>query len=112
MSMDLAVWSPVAISLPDVLPSRAEWVETASELALEGEGWQILALIGDDSPPHEVLQKLPGAKVVVYVTLEPIGAPESAYERLEEVVRHVARVTNGVWIAANGEPNRHDEGSF
>jgi hypothetical protein len=109
MSMDLSVWCPATPSLPAVLPS-GEWVQTGSEFALEGDGWHVLALLGTEAPPQEVLERLPSATSVVYITLEPIGAPDEAYARLESVVRHVARVTGGVWVDPNGEAYSHNEG--
>src|SRR5260221_5040339 len=79
VSLDLAVWSKDPIPLPESLPSPAAWAQSGAELALEGEGWHILVMPGDDEPDDEVLSVLPEAQRVVYVTLEPIGAPTGAY---------------------------------
>jgi hypothetical protein len=112
MSMDLEVWSPRAFAFPDDLPDPGSWSGHATEFALSGDGWHILVLPADDSPPADVRAKLKDAAAVAYVTLEPIGAPDEAYRRLETVVRHLARVSGGVWVDPQGEPHRHDEGDW
>ena len=111
MSMDLAVWSKGPIPLPQSLPQR-DWVSSGPGFALETDEWQILVMHGDDQAPEEVLSALADAASPVFVTLEPIGAPAEAYEELEAIVRHLAKVSGGVWVDANGEAYSHDAGSF
>ena len=115
MSMDLSVWSPTRFELPSQLPRAQSWVRYTNEWNFEGEGWMISVLPTDrsdgDEPDDAVLEKVPDASYVAYVTLEPIGA-DAGYKFLEEVVRTLARVTSGVWVDAYGEPFAHDEGQF
>jgi hypothetical protein len=112
MSMDLSVWSPQSFELPAQLPNSSQWRLYARAWTLEAVGWHIQVLPAADHPDSNVLQKLPGASHVAYVTLEPIGADDIAYDLLEKVVRTLARVTSGVWVDPNGEPYFHDEGQF
>ena len=112
MSMDLAVWVQEEVQLPAALPDPSSWTVTESEWAFEGEGWQVLVLAADDLPEEEITTHLPNAKRVFYVTLEPIGAPDEAYEFLEKTVRGLATQGLGVWVDPNGEVFKPDEGSF
>ncbi|HEY1787287.1 MAG TPA: hypothetical protein VGJ73_03990 [Verrucomicrobiae bacterium] len=112
MSMDLAVWSARPFNLPAELPQSSAWEHAANEFAFSGKGWHVLVLPSEDEPDEEVVSKLPDAAHVAYVSLEPIGADAAGYKMLETVVRDLARKSNGVWVDANGEPYRHDEGSF
>lgn len=116
MSMDLSVWSSKPFDLPDQLPRAKLWVRHPHEWAFEGAGWQILVMptqrSARDAPSGSVLQKIPNASHVAYVTLEPIGADHAGYVLLEEVVRALARATSGVWVDPNEEAFAHDEGQF
>ena len=111
MSMDLAVWSARSFNLPAELPKSRDWKRTGKEFAFSAKGWHVLVLPSDeDEPESNIVEKLPGAAQVAYVTLEPIGADAAGYKMLEEVVRELARQTGGVWVDPNGEPYLHDEG--
>jgi hypothetical protein len=112
MSMDLAVWSARPFKLPAELPDSKAWKRTGKEFAFLKKGWQVLVLSSEDEPEDNIVEKLPGAAHVAYVTLEPIGAGPDGYKMLETVVRDLARQTGGVWVDSNGEPCLHDEGDF
>jgi hypothetical protein len=112
MSMDISVWSTGPFELPNQLPTPRQWRLYASEWTLDGVGWHIQVLPAEDDPSTRVLQRLPGASHVAYVTLEPIGADNIGYDLLEKVVRGLAQATSGVWVDPNNEPYFHDEGDF
>ncbi len=113
MSIDLSVWSPVDVQLPEALPHADSWEVTGDEWAYPGEGWHVLVMLGAGERPDDVvLQKLPGAKTVIYVTLEPVGADREGRAMLEKVVRGLARLTGGVWVDLNNMPFFADEGPF
>jgi hypothetical protein len=112
MSMDLAVWSERPFELPRQLPHADSWNSFGEEFAFEGDGWQITVLCASPPPDQSVTSKLPAARHVAYVTLEPIGADPVGYTMLEEVTRGLSRQTGGVWVAPDGEAYFHDEGAF
>jgi hypothetical protein len=112
MSMDLAVWSTRPFNFPAELPQSDSWERYGEEFSFEGDGWQVVVLSEQSEPEAPVVQKLPGASFVAYVTLEPIGAESDGYAFLEQVVRSVARQVSGVWVDSNGSAYKHDEGSF
>ena len=111
MSMDLAVWSTRPFKLPAELPKSSEWKQNGKEFAYLKKGWQVLVLCSKDMPDENIVEKLPGAAHVAYVSLEPIGAGPDGYKMLETVVRDLAR-KSGVWTDPDGEPYSHDEGQF
>jgi len=112
MSMDLAVWSRRPFDLPRELPKADSWTSYGEEFSFDGDGWQVTVLCASDEPDDTITCKLPEAKHVAYVTLEPIGADPSGYTMLEEVTRGLSRQTGGVWIDPDGEVYFHDEGTF
>lgn len=112
MSMDLAVWSERPFELPRQLPKSDSWSSYGEEFAFEGDGWQLTVLCASDQPDESVTSKLPAARHVAYITLEPIGADPPGYTMLEEVSRGLSRETGGVGIDPDGEPHFHDEGAF
>jgi hypothetical protein len=116
MSMDLCVWSSTPFELPGQLPQAKSWVRYPAEWDFEGAGWIVSVIVAqrseDDPPSDPVLQKVPDASHVAYVTLQPIGADRAGYDFLEEVVRTLARITSGVWVDPHGEAFAHDEGQF
>ena len=112
MSMDLAVWSTRDFNFPAELPRSTLWKRYAREFAFEEDRWQVLVLSEQSEPDPSVVHKLPGAKFVAGISLEPIGAEPDGYAFLEEVVRSVAREVGGVWVDSYGFAYFHDEGSF
>lgn len=110
--MDLAVWSARPFKLPAELPKSPKWKRAGKEFAFLAKGWQVLVLCSEDEPDENIVDKLPGAAHVAYVTLEPIGADAAGYKMLETVVRDLARQSGGVWTDPEGEPYFHNEGSF
>jgi hypothetical protein len=62
--------------------------------------------------PDPVVEALPAASHVTYVTLEPIGADSEGYAFLEEVVRSLARKSAGVWVDPYGAAYPYDQGTF
>ena len=113
MSMDLSVWSTRDFDLPAALPQSGLWKRYDHEFAFEAEKWQVLVLAEQSEPDPFVIEKLPGASFVAYITLEPIGAGPDGYDFLEAVVRSVARESGGVWVDALGTAAYfHDEGRF
>jgi hypothetical protein len=85
---------------------------TVSTTTQIGDGWHVLVMSAEDRPSSAVLQKLPDAAHVAYVTLEPIGADSAAYILLEKVVRAVARAADGVWVDLDGSAHFHNEGKL
>jgi hypothetical protein len=112
MSLDLSVWSCGTFDLPAQLPAGGAWELVGHEWARDGGDWQIVVVTAEEQPDESIAERLPGARAVAYVTLEPIGAPPVAFDALEEVVRQLARETNGVWVDPSGNVYRSDEGSF
>ena len=112
MSMDLSVWCSNDVKLPSQLPSSTEWHNYDNEWAYEGDGWQVLAMEGNENPTKEIKTKFPKASKIIYVTLEPIGADKVGYDLLEKVVRTLAKSCGGVWVDPNGKAYFHNEGSF
>ena len=112
MSMDLAVWSPREFDFPAELPRSNMWTRYSEEFAYEGDGWQVLVMPEQSEPDASVVHKLPDAKFVAWISLEPIGAGPDGYAFLEEVVRSVARTVGGVWVDPSYEAYLHNEGSF
>ncbi len=112
MSMDLEVWSPRPFKLPHQLPKTGFWNLEVDEWAYEGNGWHILVLAGETEPDGHILERLPDAKYVAYVNLEPIGADSDGYSLLEEVIRTLTKENDGLWINLSGIANSHDEGVF
>jgi hypothetical protein len=112
MSVDLSVWSSKPFELPGQLPQPGSWQHFAKEWCFAGDGWHVLVMSAEDRPSSAVLQKLPDAAHVAYVTLEPIGADSAAYILLEKVVRAVARAADGVWVDLNGSAHFHNEGKL
>jgi hypothetical protein len=115
MSVDLAVWSSKPFVLPDQLPHTKLWERHPMQWGFDGSGWHVLVLLASrserDTPEGAVLQRIPDASHVAYVTLEPIGADQAGYAFFETVVRALARASSGVWVDPNGEAYAHDEGA-
>ena len=88
------------------------WEAFDDEWSYDGETWQILVQAGDDEPESSVLSKLPNARRVFYVTLEPIGAEPEGYGLLEEVTRGLAKQSGGVWVDPSNNVHAFDEGQF
>ena len=112
MSMDLGVWSTRDFNFPAQLPRSTLWKRYNKEFAFEEDRWQVVVLSEQSEPDTSVVHKLPGAKFVAWISLEPIGAGADGYTFLEEVVRSVAREVGGVWVDPNGFAYFHNEGSF
>ena len=112
MSMDLEVWSTRDFNFPAELPRSTSWKRYDDEFAFEENEWQVLVLSEQSDPDPSVIHKLPGARFVAAISLEPIGAGPDGYAFLEEVVRSVARAVGGVWVDPNGSAYFHNEGSF
>jgi len=113
MSMEISVWSRGDVALPVTLPQADSWKQYGEEWAYEGDGWQVVVSLGEgDDPDEAVLEALPEAKTVVYVSLEPIGAAPAGYQWLEEVFRALARQSSGVWVDPNGVPHGADDAGF
>lgn len=110
--MDLSVWSAKPFALPSQLPQPASWQRCPKEWRFPGDGWHILVMSAEDAPPLVVLQRLPSATHVAYVTLEPIGADSAGYDLLDKVVRALARAASGVWVDVDGSAHLHSEGAF
>jgi hypothetical protein len=115
MSMDSSVWSSRPFTDTD-LPSIGNWKHYRATIAHEADSWQVEILFSNDTQddcPDFVSGLLPDAKHVAYVTLEPIGADEFGYGFLEKTIRHLARVTNGIWVDGLGtHAYGADEGIF
>ena len=112
MSMDLEVWSTKPFDLPRQLPKSSDW-KRGDEFTFRGKGWLVQVLLSDEDEPDEtIVDKLPGAAHVAYVSLEPLGANKAGYDMLESVVRELARQSKGVWVDPDGEPFLHNEGQF
>jgi len=79
---------------------------------LDGGTWQVLVVVAQDKPDGPVLEKLPAASSVAYISLEPLGAGPEGYAALETTTRHLAEVSRGVWVDPSGTVYRHDEGTF
>jgi hypothetical protein len=112
MSMDLAVWSTRDFNFPAELPRSTLWKRYDDEFAFQEDQWQVLVLPDQSEADPSVVHKLPGARFVAWITLEPIGAEADGYAFLEEVVRSVAREVGGVWVDPDGLAYFHNEGSF
>jgi hypothetical protein len=140
MSMDLSVWSEQRPELPRGLPeadrwqppevsSEANWphadlaeLTETDERGLDGpwyyvtENWlvEVLIFLVEDPRhiPEDVRAKMPSAKHVAYVTLQPIGAGRDGYEMLERVVRRLACEYAGVWPDMDGAAFTPEEGEF
>lgn len=112
MSMDLSVWSSRPFALPEYLPELAAWNRSREEWSYDGDCWQVLVFPTTAHAEDSVTTLLPGARFVAYVTLEPIGAPPSAYAFLEQTIRSLARNADGVWLDPSGSAYKYNEGSF
>ncbi len=112
MSTDLRVWSKGPFHLQQQLSEADNWQLNGEEWTFEGDGWQLLVIPGNGVPEDLIVAKLPDAANVVYITLEPIGAPAEAYRLLEKITRSLAKSSGGVWVDLCGTPNFHDEGVF
>ena len=140
MSMDLSVWSEQRPELPRGLPEAERWqppdvssegnwpqadlaeYSETGERELDGpwyyeaENWLIDVLICVIADHRHILEdvraRMPSAKYVAYVTLEPIGASRDGYEMLERVVRGLASEYAGVWANMDGVAFTPEEGQF
>jgi len=112
MGMDPAVWSTRNFNFPAELPQSGSWERYGEEFSFEGEGWLVQVLPERSEPDPAIVQVLPGANFVAYVTLEPIGPGPDGYAFLEEVVRSIAREVAGVWVDPSGSAYIHNEGRF
>lgn len=110
--MDLSVWSRTEFKIPEQLPEPDTWSCFEKECSYEGNGWQIIVLMADDEPSSEVLARFPKAQKGVYVSLEPLGAGREGYRMLENVVRSLSRMSEGVWVDAFGSVFQWNEGVF
>jgi hypothetical protein len=112
MSMDLEVWSSKTLTLPGDLPEPGRWAQYGNDFVWEADEWQVSVVQEARPPSKEVAARLSDNARGVCVTLEPIGAPEEAYRQLETTVRHLARISEGLWLSAQGTLHRHDEGDW
>ena len=113
MSMDLEVWSEMPFDLKTMLNKADQWEQYKEEWAFESDGWQVTVNLSSESQlPDSISQKMPSAKYVAYVTLEPIGADSEGYIFFEKTIRAIARGSNGLWLDPNGTAFSADEGSF
>jgi len=98
MNTDLSVWSSPPFNLPDQFPEAKLWILYQDQWAFKAKGWHVLVLPtlrsdNKDAPDTAMLQKLPDASHVAYVTLEPIGADPAEYAFVEKIVRRLALAT-------------------
>ena len=110
MSMDLQVWSAQPFKFPEQLPKADSWKRWEDSWQYDGANWLINVSIEEDEPDDSVTGKLPTAKHMAFVSLEPIAANAEGYAFLEEVTRGLCRQTGGVWVEPSGEVYFHDEG--
>lgn len=100
MSYDINIWSIKPIIIPENLPFANEWKIIKQSAYLEGKNWQIVltssAKVLEEDIPEEIFPQLPGIKFLTEVNLEPIGAPKSAYVKLNQIVKHVGEKINGI----------------
>jgi hypothetical protein len=71
-----------------------------------------LVQLGQERPDAAVIARLPTAKFVAYVTLEPIDSDRAAHRVLENAVRSLAKSNGGVWVDPLGNVYGHAEGAF
>jgi hypothetical protein len=113
MSMDLEVWSENPFDLETMLNNPDQWEIYGDEWAYEGDGWQVTINLSSEAQlPDTITQKMPSAKYVAYITLEPIGAEINAYQYFEKTVRALARGSKGLWIDPYGSAFCAEEGAF
>ncbi len=100
MSYDVSIWCTEPFDDPRVLPTPEKWQAADGGWRYEGRGWllrvQASAKIWDEDIPDEVVGALPGIAHVVYVCLEPLGAPKAGLTMLGKLTRAVAKVAHGV----------------
>lgn len=116
MSCDVDLWGKKRPVLSRLLPSAEGWKKDEDGWLLEKRNW--LLRVGapvtcePEDVPRGVLAALPGAKWSVSLTLEPIGAPRSAYETLGKTAERIAISAEGLvedpasgkaWMAATGK---------
>ncbi|MBI3439616.1 MAG: hypothetical protein HY054_13385 [Proteobacteria bacterium] len=115
--MDLAIWSAKQVTLLDCLPQSTSWKTYSSEFGteyqFEGEGWLIsVQSLEEGEADDAVAEKLPDARYMIGLGLEPIEASPSGYLMLEQVTRAIAEHCDGVWVDPSGNAFRYNEGAF
>ena len=82
---------------------RFSLTHSNGSFVFEGKSWQILISdksykIEEEDIPENVLNKVPGLAYGLDVVLEPIGAPKTAYTKLNSIVKYIIKELNGVGI--------------
>ncbi len=100
VSYDLSVWCVDPFTDAAGLPDRHRWSLHGDQWSREGKGWLLnagpsVAVTAEDIP-EQVEPLLPGIQHVVYLTLEPSGAPEAAFKALRTAASDIARTSRGV----------------
>ena len=100
MSYDIQIWSVDPILLPGALPDVKKWRQERGAWVRASKDWQILIYssvkVLFEDVPEDVAELIPGISYLTELTLEPIGAPEIAYNLLSTVSERLAKAAYGV----------------
>jgi hypothetical protein len=100
MSYDINIWSLKPVRIPENLPFIDEWKIFDHEAYFERKYWQIVvsnsSKVLEEDIPEEIYPQLPGIKFLTNVSLQPIGAPKSAYVKLNQIVKRIGKETYGI----------------
>lgn len=100
MSYDVDVWTSAPAPLRSALPGPADWTISEEGAVRPGRSWQILITgplrVEPEDVPDDVARSLPGISHVYQLSLEPVGAPKSAYSLLHRTARSLASASEGV----------------
>lgn len=100
VSLDVEVWvrRPALVSSA-LMAASSDWEHDEQEYVLEDDGWQLLVAAAELGEPADadpaIAPALDGSEHVVYLTLEPIGAPRAAVAVLARVVRELVERCGG-----------------
>lgn len=100
MSYGINIWSTKPTKIPKNLPFVGKWKIIKQTAYFEGKDWQIIVAnstkLLEEDIPKKILSQLPNIKFLTEISLEPIGAPNSAYVKLTQIMKHIGRESNGI----------------
>jgi hypothetical protein len=100
MSYDLTLYTVEKPILENFHDKGNDWKENKTSINFEKKNWQIIISFPDkveeEDIPEEVKVELPGIEYQVEITLEPIGAPKTAYNQLHKISKQLALEYHGI----------------
>lgn len=100
MSYDYNIWATEFDEACHDLLVNSGFLKDDNNFILQSKNWQIFINYIDgldaEDVPIEASSLFPGLACLIEINLEPSGAPNSAFRKLSQIVKKIAKVASGV----------------